>query len=610
MPTTSRSSLVHVGSADATSLWRVVHKPRIAVRSNPSLGASVAFVFPVGQIFRAKLAESAGWVQLLRDELWVHQLSDGYVLIDGFSLGLGQLIEPAGEDVEKHEWPYAMAVSRSARLGVPFNFDQDSHMRPPAREKLESRWLSLWHDEVPTEPATWLGHLNANPELADRPALTELSRTKLAVALLVRGVPFAPLSSFVQYHLSIGFQRVALYFDDPEDAQEEHIARSVTASCSGHKFQDAEVQVHLCTKQWWHGYKRDARFYSRQNATDNVYNKLIALHEDVHDVQARQCLVIDHAIREAHRDGFDWLLHIDSDEALVCPKHMDTRSFFAQIPSEFEQVVFPNLEGVPESLDGNDYFKEISLFKVNQSLLREDPKELPVSEKRQKRLQKWRDKKIAKGCDPDDLDDNRSFNQIVFCVRMSRREAALNLQLDLPLADPDSEFESASDLDDSSRQKDRRHSPQDIPSYFTAYTNGKSAVRLRQNTPPPLPVGVHRCTSDENRPLRSYKSKGPGAPVILHYANCSLSSWKRKYQILSSGHGTADGGFSVTRKGVKSMRAHLMHREILRHGTEEEIERYYRTFVMGEEYGDLPYLAAHGLLARTSAVRLVLENPN
>merc|ERR1711974_201620 len=94
-----------------------------------------------------------------------------------------------------------------------------------------------------------------------------------------------------------------------------------------------------------------------------------------------------------------------------------------------------------------------------------------------------------------------------------------------------------------------------------------AAVRLRKDAPPPLPVGVHRCTSDENKALNNYKAAGEGAPVVLHYANCGFGAWKRKYQILAKGHRTDDGGFSITRKGINSMRAHLAHRELIGRGT-------------------------------------------
>ncbi|CAE8618967.1 unnamed protein product, partial [Polarella glacialis] len=123
----------------------------------------------------------------------------------------------------------------------------------------------------------------------------------------------------------------------------------------------------------------------------------------------------------------------------------------------------------------------------------------------------------------------------------------------------------------------------------------------------PLPVGVHRFASDANAPLRSLRCSGPGSPVVLHYANCGYEAWVTKYTILAKGHGTEDGGFSVTRKGIKSMRAHLAHRELLARADPAQLEIYYRTYIMGNEFGEQAHFACHGLLARTQGVRQVLQ---
>ena len=35
--------------------------------------------------------------------------------------------------------------------------------------------------------------------------------------------------------------------------------------------------------------------------------------------------------------------------------------------------------------------------------------------------------------------------------------------------------------------------------------------------------------------------------------------------------------------------------------------RYYRTYIMGNEFGELPHFACHGMLLRTHAVQHVLK---
>lgn len=354
-----------------------------------------------------------------------------------------------------------------------------------------------------------------------------------------------------------------------------------------------------------------SRFYLRKDQSDPVYAATVELHERVRDVQARQCLAMERAAREASADGFDWLLHVDADEALLLPRQRDARGFFAAVPEDFEQVVFNNLEAVPESLEVQDWFRDVSLFKVHHAFLREAQDEVPdvddsgEGQQRRERRERWLKRKLAGGADPDSLRKNRTFDRLMVGVRMARREAALDFDFDLP--PPDTDSEPGDEGEDGKESDSRGRLRNALPSFFTAYANGKAACRLRRGAPPPLPIGVHRCASDGNAPLRNYRCNGAGDPVVLHYANCGFSAWRRKYELLASGHGTEDGGFSVTRKGINSMRAHLAHRDLLRRGSPAQLEEYYRTYVMGNEFGELPHFACHGLVARTRAVAGVIR---
>ncbi|CAE7204077.1 unnamed protein product, partial [Symbiodinium sp. CCMP2456] len=217
------------------------------------------------------------------------------------------------------------------------------------------------------------------------------------------------------------------------------------------------------------------------------------LFESVHDVQSRQCLAVDAAARDAQRRGYDWLLHIDSDEALHLPKHVDARGFFAELPADVDQVVFNNLEAVPESFDIDDWFKDVSLFKVHQNLLR-DTTDASSSKKYLEKLERWRQRQIAKGTDPEDIRTNRSFDSALLPVRIARRRAVQELRIVLPPVEEGDEEPFDSDEEPSRGAKKAEF--EDLPCYFVAYGNGKAACRLR--SPPPLPVGVHRFGSDSN----------------------------------------------------------------------------------------------------------------
>ncbi|CAK0791185.1 unnamed protein product [Prorocentrum cordatum] len=71
-------------------VWRVVHKPRVAVRMEPRASAEVAGSVRFGQVLRPVEAEGP-WVRLLGDE--AEGVPRGWVLSDGSSVGLGPLLE-------------------------------------------------------------------------------------------------------------------------------------------------------------------------------------------------------------------------------------------------------------------------------------------------------------------------------------------------------------------------------------------------------------------------------------------------------------------------------------------------------------------------------------
>ncbi|CAJ1434076.1 unnamed protein product [Effrenium voratum] len=529
------------------ALYRTLHKPRVAIRAEPRTSAEIAHVLAEGEV--AELRD--GWVRLAEDEAWARAIPAGFVLMDGAEVGslpetkpsLGKLIEPLDRPDEEL-WPFTAAFRRARELGVPFAPKDagERSLRPMGAGKLETSWLSCWHSpscEWPKDLRT--GH------------------AQLAVAALLRGATPGVVQSFAtQYHLSIGFQLILLYFDAPEDPSE---LASIQAA---EQLSGAGVIVQRCTEKWWRQLLHRSRFHARQSQGE-IYAEMMQLWE-LGDVQSRQCLAMEAALEEAQRSGMDWLLHIDVDEALLLPRHADARRFFAALPQDVEQVVFNNLEAVPESLEVKDWFEEVSLFKVHQNLLRESGAEKPSGKRYLEKLERWRQRQIAKGTDPEDVQTNRSFDMALLPVRLARRPTVQRLRLELPPLE-----EEDAEPFDSDEESARRPQLEDLPCYFTAYSNGKAACRLKQ--PLPLPVGVHRFASDENQRLSSMRCSGDGAPVVLHYANCGHEAWLRKYRILASGHGTeetaVDGGFSVERKGIKSMRAHLAHRALQQRSPEE-----------------------------------------
>lgn len=164
------------------------------------------------------------------------------------------------------------------------------------------------------------------------------------------------LDSFIDYHLAIGFAHVFLFFDDPADPFAATLAgrRGVTA-----------IRCDDALRARW--------------TTLSLYQKYRP-HLDT-EVMARQLLNCELAVQLAAPAGLDWLLHIDSDELFFCEGASAPEHFQALDARGADNAVYLNLEALPEALEIGDYFREVTLFKVNVPLLerrRYDEQELAV----------------------------------------------------------------------------------------------------------------------------------------------------------------------------------------------------------------------------------------
>mmetsp|Transcript_53184 Transcript_53184/g.149866 ORF Transcript_53184/g.149866 Transcript_53184/m.149866 type:complete len:249 (+) Transcript_53184:760-1506(+) len=152
--------------------------------------------------------------------------------------------------------------------------------------------------------------------------------------------------------------------------------------------------------------------------------------------------------------------------------------------------------------------------------------------------------------------------------------------------------------------------------YFSCYTNGKAAVRLwspADGAPVRPAAGVHRSRHIRGR---SHVCGGPGAPVVLHYANCGFETWWRKYEVLDTLPPTHPGnqgappcrprgaaaptaaGAADDRHVDANMYMHNLARDLVKRGARAEAEAVYRQRVCLE--GMLPRLASHGLAVRVA----------
>ena len=169
------------------------------------------------------------------------------------------------------------------------------------------------------------------------------------------------LDSFICYYLHVGFSRLYLYLDDPNDASVGVTRRYPTDRVTV-RVRDAAFECE------WEGLPSWSRL------------RLYAATE----VQARQMLNCEHAIARCREHGDEWLLHVDSDELLYLPGTESGMSGAGRAGggalqrhlAELERLgailfTYRNLEAVPEALECVDPYRVVSLFKQHPGQLDE-----------------------------------------------------------------------------------------------------------------------------------------------------------------------------------------------------------------------------------------------
>ena len=169
---------------------------------------------------------------------------------------------------------------------------------------------------------------------------------RAAVVTTLRGA-WPVIDSFVRYHLAAGFSRLYLFFDDPADPALEVVLGA----------NDPRLTILSRGPELEAEWRRCVQF--------GYYAPHLA-----HEVMARQSLNVEVAAQRALADRIEWLLHIDADELFHCTGQ-DVPAHFAQLGAAgIERAVYPNHEAICETETVGDFFREVTLFKVNRNLLR------------------------------------------------------------------------------------------------------------------------------------------------------------------------------------------------------------------------------------------------
>ncbi len=147
---------------------------------------------------------------------------------------------------------------------------------------------------------------------------------------------------FIQYHLSIGFDHIFLFCDTTDDSVAKRVGQ----------YKQVFVQ------------RNGQELYQKWRITDTYRNfQKRALIDK--EVMVRQEMNVEVAIQMARKAGFDWLLHIDSDELFYTQESSIKRHFYDLGQRGIGSIVYSNMEAIPEHFDIQHPFTEITLFKKN-----------------------------------------------------------------------------------------------------------------------------------------------------------------------------------------------------------------------------------------------------
>lgn len=166
---------------------------------------------------------------------------------------------------------------------------------------------------------------------------------KIAIATTLRDA-HKVLDFFLEYHLSIGFDHIFLFFDDPLDPSLDMVNNRSAVSL---------FSTGLELEQEW------------KKAPS--YDKVRGFIDD--HVMARQILNTETALRKALDLGIHWLLHIDIDELFYTPRQSLKEHLRALKNLGLQGMTYPNHEAVPEQFEVDHYFRDITFFKKNLSVI-------------------------------------------------------------------------------------------------------------------------------------------------------------------------------------------------------------------------------------------------
>jgi len=148
------------------------------------------------------------------------------------------------------------------------------------------------------------------------------------------------LNDWIKYHLSIGFSKLYIVFDDENEKFELN-----------NSLYKNNVMI----------IKSDANWRKELEQLPNM-NQFI---NDKKEVMSRQILNFTNCRNYAYKDNIDWLLHIDADELFYPEKSTVKEIFNEEVTDSFDVITFKNYEMVPKKDNYDNCFINGIDFKTN-----------------------------------------------------------------------------------------------------------------------------------------------------------------------------------------------------------------------------------------------------
>lgn len=175
---------------------------------------------------------------------------------------------------------------------------------------------------------------------------------KVATVTTIRA-PLSQTLMFVNYHLNIGVSHMFLFFDDPNDPAVEALANSEKVTCI------------RCDSEHWHNLTSQSELIDRSKLNWANLTANVTLEEETKkfggSTYEKQLVHANYAFKLAQQNGYDWLIHIDSDELIHAKQPLDV--LLSKIRKEIEILVINTAEAVPEQDEYESFFEEVNLFK-------------------------------------------------------------------------------------------------------------------------------------------------------------------------------------------------------------------------------------------------------